>query len=195
MACCGGTNEGSKKNRELDRQIRIDRQRQEVEIKLLLLGSSSLHNTHISLIPSIRYSGETHVLFFVNKGAGESGKSTFAKQMKILHMAGFDDTERSSFRTIIRKNILHSFETILKACDQIGISVQSENEVYALNHFFPSPTTHANQTQHLAMKYSKGGIDSFTSSDVDDIKTLWNDTGVQEAVSRANEFQYFDSTG
>lgn len=50
--------------------------------------------------------------------------------MKILHMDGFDDAERASFRTIIRKNILHSFETILRACDQLDINVQTENEVF-----------------------------------------------------------------
>jgi hypothetical protein len=52
-----------------------------------------------------------------------------------------------------------------------------------------------NQVQYLASKYSRGGIDDFTSSDVNDMRTLWRDKGVQEAVSRANEFQYFDSTG
>jgi hypothetical protein len=49
--------------------------------------------------------------------------------MKILHMDGFDDGERSAFRVIIRKNILNSFDTILRACNQLGIDIQQENEV------------------------------------------------------------------
>lgn len=76
-----------------------------------------------------------------NKGAGESGKSTFAKQMKILHMNGFDDTERSSFRLIIRKNILHSFETILRSCESLGIQVEQDNEVG--KHIFTLFPSHA----------------------------------------------------
>ena len=63
--------------------------------------------------------------------------------MKILHMDGFDEAERGSFRTIIRKNILHSFDTILKACDQLGISVQTENEVFhTLSMFLFSTNPH-----------------------------------------------------
>lgn len=38
MSCCGGTDEGSKQSREVERQLRVDRQKLDGEIKLLLLG-------------------------------------------------------------------------------------------------------------------------------------------------------------
>jgi predicted kinase len=36
-------------------------------------------------------------------GAGESGKSTFAKQMKILHMEGFTPEDRVAFKKVRSK--------------------------------------------------------------------------------------------
>jgi len=38
-------------------------------------------------------------------GAGESGKSTIVKQMRILHVNGFSDTERKQKIEDIKKNI------------------------------------------------------------------------------------------
>jgi len=59
--CCGGTQtEEDKKSAEINKQIQIDKKRLDNEVKLLLLG------------------------------AGESGKSTIAKQMKIIHKSGFN---------------------------------------------------------------------------------------------------------
>ena len=39
-------------------------------------------------------------------GAGESGKSTIAKQMKIIHLRGFTDMERAGMREVIWSNIV-----------------------------------------------------------------------------------------
>ncbi len=36
-------------------------------------------------------------------GTGESGKSTFAKQMRILHMSGFDAAARTARRSWARR--------------------------------------------------------------------------------------------
>ena len=50
-------------------------------------------------------------------GAGESGKSTIAKQMKILHKDGFSETERKKFMPVVFANTVQAMVTILKAID------------------------------------------------------------------------------
>lgn len=39
-------------------------------------------------------------------GAGESGKSTFLKQMRIIHGQDFDQQAREEFRAIIYSNVI-----------------------------------------------------------------------------------------
>ena len=46
-------------------------------------------------------------------GTGESGKSTLFKQMKILHLSGFSDEEKSAYKPLILDNTLDS---ILSLC-------------------------------------------------------------------------------
>jgi hypothetical protein len=70
MACCGG-GKGSaaeaKQSATIEKTLNSAKKEQQNHIKLLLLG------------------------------AGESGKSTIAKQMKIIHLNGFSDDERFDF--------------------------------------------------------------------------------------------------
>lgn len=52
----------------------------------------------------------------MNIGTGESGKSTIAKQMKIIHLKGFTQSEKSAFRAVIHNNILTSMHTLTDQC-------------------------------------------------------------------------------
>ncbi|KAJ7795409.1 heterotrimeric G-protein alpha subunit, GPA3-like protein [Mycena olivaceomarginata] len=47
-------------------------------------------------------------------GPGDSGKSTVFKQMKIIHQGGFDERERTEYRTTIYKNVLDSAGTLAR---------------------------------------------------------------------------------
>ncbi|KAG9308008.1 guanine nucleotide binding protein, alpha subunit [Chiua virens] len=55
-------------------------------------------------------------------GSGESGKSTIAKQLKILHQNGFTDEELMSYRPAIYQNTLESAQAVLLAMRKIGLS-------------------------------------------------------------------------
>jgi hypothetical protein len=62
-------------------------------------------------------------------GAGESGKSTVAKQMKILHTGGFTPEELTSYRPVVFNNTISSMKSLVSACEKLGISTEEKNKV------------------------------------------------------------------
>ncbi len=75
-------------------------------------------------------------------GAGQSGKSTVAKQMKIIHMTGFSVDERKSYTSVICSNIVVSMRAILAACEEFKVKTSKSNKVrlgkspFCLHDFF-----------------------------------------------------------
>jgi len=57
-------------------------------------------------------------------GAGESGKSTIFKQMKILYGVGFSEEERDNYKRFVYSNIIEAMKAICEACDTFGIKDQ-----------------------------------------------------------------------
>lgn len=55
-------------------------------------------------------------------GAGESGKSTVLKQMRLIYAQGFSKSEKDEWRTIIFNNILGAFKVVLDAMDEMEMS-------------------------------------------------------------------------
>ena len=67
-------------------------------------------------------------------GAGESGKSTFLKQMKIIHGVTFDEEQIREFRQIIYGNIIRGMRVLVDANRKLGISLEvEENKVGSLS--------------------------------------------------------------
>lgn len=67
---------------------------------------------------------------FCNTGAGESGKSTILKQMKLIHASGFSKSDRDDYRGIIFSNLLTSLKVILEAMEGYDIKFENkDNEV------------------------------------------------------------------
>ena len=54
-------------------------------------------------------------------GAGESGKSTFLKQMQIIHGAGFSEQEIIEYRTQIYENILRGIVGLINGKAQLNL--------------------------------------------------------------------------
>ncbi|KAF9414058.1 hypothetical protein BGZ94_000532, partial [Podila epigama] len=86
-------------SRKIDLALKADERRRKLEVKLLLLG------------------------------AGEAGKTTIIKQMKLLHASGFSGPEREAFRGFVFANMVGAMQSILTAMDDSNIALTySENE-------------------------------------------------------------------
>ena len=59
-------------------------------------------------------------------GAGESGKSTIIKQMRIIHSGGFPDEERRQTRAVIYSNLVIAFKVLLDIIRAENIQYESE---------------------------------------------------------------------
>ncbi|KAI9830874.1 MAG: G-Protein alpha subunit [Phylliscum demangeonii] len=152
--CFGsGSNDDSQREmartREIDNAIRRDQKEMMNEVKLLLLG------------------------------AGESGKSTVLKQMKLIYASGFSKSEREDCRAIIFSNLVHAFKVILEAMDELSISFANPaNERYG----------------HLINDDAEIGVkETFPIDYLDAFKDLWVDDGVKEAIIRGNEYALHDN--
>ncbi|XP_078132640.1 guanine nucleotide-binding protein subunit alpha-12a isoform X1 [Sander vitreus] len=116
-------------------------------------------------------------------GAGESGKSTFLKQMRIINGQQFDKKALLDFRDTIYENILKGMRVLVDARDKLGISWQScENEKQGM----------------LVMSWEgRVGGSGVEPSEfqlyVMALSALWADAGIQEAYARRSEFQLSES--
>jgi GTPase SAR1 family protein len=147
---CRGSKKGTagekKKSAEIDEKLEEEGRAARAKVKLLLLG------------------------------AGESGKSTIAKQMKIIHLNGFNDEERSGFKPIIFSNVVGSMRALVEAANNLQIELSSSNVQIA--------------KRFLEDDYFAGELSAQIAKD---IKTLWSDPGIKKTFARSAEFQLNDS--
>eukprot|EP01102_Stenamoeba_stenopodia_P013014 TRINITY_DN415_c0_g6_i1.p1 TRINITY_DN415_c0_g6~~TRINITY_DN415_c0_g6_i1.p1 ORF type:complete len:351 (+),score=84.43 TRINITY_DN415_c0_g6_i1:293-1345(+) len=109
-------------------------------------------------------------------GAGESGKSTIAKQMKIIHLNGFTNEERAQFKSIIYNNVIGSMRALVTAAKDLNIELDPKSKKHAEN-------------VCIGEEYFTGDL---TAELAADIKVLWADAGIREAFARSAEFQLND---
>jgi len=145
--CVKGSVEDQRANQQIEDMIKVDKKNQNTEVKLLLLGS------------------------------GESGKSTVAKQMKIIHLQGFSNEERLTYKSIIYNNILVSMKSLINAVQFFHIGLSSG----------------ASEAAERVSRIEIQVFSDLTPEFANDIKILWQDNGIKQAYSRQNEFQLNDS--
>lgn len=150
MQCCQSDEAREQKriNAEIEKQLRRDKRDARRELKLLLLGT------------------------------GESGKSTFIKQMRIIHGAGYSDDDKRGFIKLVYQNIFMAMQSMIKAMDLLKIQYcQSSSPAKA----------------ELIKSIEYETVTTFESPYVDAIKDLWADAGIQECYDRRREYQLTDS--
>jgi guanine nucleotide-binding protein G(i) subunit alpha len=112
-------------------------------------------------------------------GAGESGKSTILKQMKLIHEGGYSRDERESFKEIIFSNTVQSMRVILEAMESLELPLDDNRGEYHVQTIFMQPT----QIEGDSLPPEVGNA----------IRSLWQDRGVQQCFSRSREYQLNDS--
>jgi GTPase SAR1 family protein len=87
-----------KRNKEINKMIDEDRQLKRKEVILLLLGT------------------------------GESGKSTVAKQLRIINQKTWTDEERVEYKPLIYRNIISSMQIIISNANKANVVFDASNE-------------------------------------------------------------------
>jgi guanine nucleotide-binding protein G(i) subunit alpha len=139
----------AERSKQIDRTLRADGEKSSREVKLLLLG------------------------------AGESGKSTIVKQMKIIHEKGFSQDECYLYRPVVFSNTIQSMIAIIRAMGQLKVDFG-----------------HPDRAEDARMLFARAGSaedGELTQELALIMKKLWKDSGVQECFSRSREYQLNDS--
>ncbi|KAJ3425792.1 guanine nucleotide-binding protein subunit alpha [Anaeramoeba flamelloides] len=149
----GGNKKTKKKKKKLERDREIndelDREKEEMEqeIKLLVLGT------------------------------GDSGKTTFIKQIQILYKEGFTENDKKLYRNVIRNNLLSHAKILVNACRNLDIPLESSNEEIA-EEIIEIPE----------VKNGKIEVEQYEM-----IQALWSDSALKHAYERRSEFQLPDT--
>ncbi|XP_050768534.1 guanine nucleotide-binding protein subunit alpha-14 [Gymnogyps californianus] len=148
--CClsAEEKESQRISAEIERQLRRDKRDARRELKLLLLGT------------------------------GESGKSTFIKQMRIIHGSGYTEEDRKGFTKLVYQNIFTAMQAMIRAMDTLKIQYTSkENE----------------ESAQMIKEVEVDKVTVLERKQVEAIKKLWEDPGIQECYDRRREYQLSDS--
>jgi len=114
-------------------------------------------------------------------GAGESGKSTFLKQMRILHGVGFSNEDYVKYRPTVYSNIVKGVKVLVDARDKLGIPWEEEERQEHSDHVMSFQGRSANLDPPTFLQY------------LPSIVELWKDKGVKTAYDRRREFQLGES--
>ena len=75
-----------------------------------------------------------HHMNFVYIGTGESGKSTFIKQMRIIHGTGYSDEDKRGYIKLVYQNIYMAMHTMIWAMDALRIPYQNPRNPVSREH-------------------------------------------------------------
>uniref|UniRef100_A0A915E7M7 Uncharacterized protein n=1 Tax=Ditylenchus dipsaci TaxID=166011 RepID=A0A915E7M7_9BILA len=150
MGACESSNksaaEASHRNNVINRTIELDKRQSESTIKLLLLG------------------------------AGESGKSTVLKQMKIIHDNGFSSHDALGKRNMVYGNAIQAMFFILSGMHRYRLPFTSQ------------ACQEHGRLIHAVMAKNAEMEEPMRQNVYTALKELWADKGVQAALARKADF-------
>jgi len=131
---------------QIDKMIKKDQRALKKEVKLLLLG------------------------------AGESGKTTFLKQMKIIHGLAFDERELIEYKVTIYLNCVKGMKVLVDARHKLAIP-------------WGNPHNDSFGCQIMKFEHSMSLDTKLFLTYVPCLQRLWGDSAIKEAFRRRSEFQ------
>jgi guanine nucleotide-binding protein subunit alpha len=152
---CFGSSSGerggkTKTTEDIDAMLKRDMKQSRTEVKMLLLG------------------------------AGESGKSTILKQMKLIHEGGYSVQEKRAFKAIVYNNLAMSSKMLVQAMEDLNID-------------FENPANMEEKALVMDLPDQVSGED-FSEPVVQAISSIWKDGGTQECFKRSGrDFYLIDS--
>ncbi|KAK4508942.1 uncharacterized protein ATC70_013215 [Mucor velutinosus] len=139
----------SSKSKAIDKQLKIEKKRAGKEIKILLLG------------------------------AGDSGKSTIIKQMKLIHACGFSRIERENFRVMIFTNLLGSMQALLESMALLNLTFENDSNWNYIGLF-----------EHPVSSFQLSIHESYPMDYHQPLVSLWKDKSVQATFARGHTFAF-----
>eukprot|EP00299_Pterocystis_sp_00344_P013825 c6814_g1_i1.p1 GENE.c6814_g1_i1~~c6814_g1_i1.p1 ORF type:complete len:209 (+),score=51.22 c6814_g1_i1:44-628(+) len=147
MGTCASTGGSSDQefqaSRAIDKKMREERKNIDANLKLLLLG------------------------------AGESGKSTIFKQMKILHQKGYNQDELTAARPQVHKNAIQSMKILIRNAEIFEYDLSS-----------------VANAKEVVLDYPDD--EPLVPSLVASIDQLWKCEAIQNTMKRSNQFHIPD---
>ncbi|XP_050790110.1 guanine nucleotide-binding protein subunit alpha-15 [Gopherus flavomarginatus] len=135
-------------DKEINKILRDQKKRDRLELKLLLLG------------------------------AGESGKSTFIKQLRIIHGAGYSEEDRKGFARLVYQNVFASMQAMIGAMETLQIPYAQPENV---------------ENAKLVMGVNASKVVALNRPYANAIESLWRDAGIQTCYERRREYHLLDS--
>lgn len=187
--------EAAQQNSRIEKVIRNDKKTLDRTIKILLLGKDSCICQRTCAWRPL-YKCSQYAI-----GAGESGKSTIIKQMRIIHSGGFPVDERRQNRAVIYSNLIVAFKVLLEIMQAEGIQFTTDTAKVGRSRPTDVETLGANDSfpKEFATLIDKTDPDvsseeAFSDRKVKDaMEGMWADAGVQKAVARGHEFALHDN--
>ncbi|ORY63823.1 guanine nucleotide binding protein, alpha subunit [Leucosporidium creatinivorum] len=146
-----GDDSARRRNNEIEEEIRRRGREARNEVKILLLG------------------------------AGESGKSTVLKQMRLMNQIPFSDRDREEYREIIFDNAVRAMQAVIEGFSQLELIVPKalEDDIRLIL-----------AVELDDMKTEQGCLDPQLARA---IETVWSSQAAKQAVLMSHEFQLTDS--
>lgn len=113
-------------------------------------------------------------------GAGESGKSTFLKQMRIIHGIKFEPALMREYQHVIYQNIVRGMQVLVDAREKLDIAWENATSEMAAER---------------VRKFLHGSeLDAeFFEEYAPTVQILWQERAIRRAYDRRREFQIVSS--